>query len=64
MGFQNNDTTESVSLINYDSNTQMITQLNKGDSNKVILATKVEANNSDVIINSVDINLSGSSIQP
>lgn len=64
MGFQNNDTVNSISLLNYSSDTVMTSQLKKGDTNKVILATQVEANNSNIVINSVEVNLSGTSIQP
>jgi len=42
----------------------MTSQLKKGDSNKIVLATQVEANNSNIIIKSVEVNLSGTSIQP
>gem|GEM_PF-4318912 len=51
-------------LVNTSSPTFVETSLKKGDVNKPILATTVEARNSDINLKRADIEIAGTSIQP
>jgi len=57
------DATEGT-LSNTTSPTFVETTLKKGDTQKAILATKLEAKNSDIAIKRADVTLTGASIQP
>ncbi len=51
-------------LVNTTSATFVETSLKKGDVNKAILATTVEARNSDITLKRADVELAATSIQP
>ncbi len=57
-------TTTEGTLTAVSSPTFVETTLKKGDTQKAILATKLEAKNSDIAIKRMDVEISGTTVQP